>query len=135
MKYLSILLSVLLGAVISVPADTFELPLHPGWNQVSVPFDVDADALASLAQSQLLGKVITYGTDGFEAVDKLIAGQGYWMFDLSGYIVDRLKATGVDASCVQRCTYAEQDNFYSYRRTTHQREPDYGRQLSAIVLK
>ncbi|MGI9364392.1 MAG: peptidoglycan editing factor PgeF [Rhizobiaceae bacterium] len=63
------------------------------------------------------------------------ARQGYWMFDLSGYIVDRLKATGVDASCVQRCTYAEQDNFYSYRRTTHQREPDYGRQLSAIVLK
>ncbi|MEL6745112.1 MAG: polyphenol oxidase, partial [Pseudomonadota bacterium] len=25
--------------------------------------------------------------------------------------------------------------FYSYRRTTHRKEPDYGRQLSAIVLK
>lgn len=61
--------------------------------------------------------------------------QGYWMFDLSGYIVDRLKSTGVNASCLHRCTYAEQDNFYSYRRTTHRMEPDYGRQLSAIVLK
>ena len=55
-------------------------------------------------------------------------------FDLTGYIVDRLAATGVTAGAVHRCTYGEEDNFYSYRRTTHRDEPDYGRQLSAIVL-
>ena len=55
-------------------------------------------------------------------------------FDLTGYIVDRLARTGVRAGAVHRCTYAEEDNFYSYRRTTHRNEPDYGRQLSAIVL-
>ena len=56
------------------------------------------------------------------------------MFDLTGYIVERLLAAGVKASAVNRCTYAEEDNFFSYRRTTHRKEGDYGRQLSAIIL-
>ena len=30
------------------------------------------------------------------------------------------------ADCLNRCTYAEEDLFYSYRRTTHRKEPDYG---------
>ena len=59
----------------------------------------------------------------------------HFQFDLASYIVDRLSAAGVQASAVHRCTYAEEDNFYSYRRTTHRRETDYGRQLSAIVLR
>lgn len=59
---------------------------------------------------------------------------GHFMFDLTGYIVHRLTESGVSATAVNRCTYAENDNFYSYRRTTHNNEPDYGRQLSAIVL-
>ncbi len=57
------------------------------------------------------------------------------MFDLTGYIVDRLAKAGVNSNAVNRCTYAEEDKFYSYRRTTHRNEPDYGRQLSAIVLQ
>jgi len=57
------------------------------------------------------------------------------MFDLTGYIVDRLAQTGVKSGTVNRCTYAEEDKFYSYRRTTHRSEADYGRQLSAIVLQ
>jgi copper oxidase (laccase) domain-containing protein len=32
------------------------------------------------------------------------------------------------------CTYAEPDRFFSYRRTTHRKEGDYGRLLSAITL-
>ena len=32
-------------------------------------------------------------------------------------------------------TYAEEELFYSYRRTTHRGEADYGRQISAIVLE
>jgi copper oxidase (laccase) domain-containing protein len=32
------------------------------------------------------------------------------------------------------CTYADPERFYSYRRTTHRGEPDYGRLISAIAL-
>lgn len=56
------------------------------------------------------------------------------MFDLWGYTLDRLKRAGVQAHCVNRCTYGEEENFYSYRRTTHRKEADYGRQLSALML-
>lgn len=58
----------------------------------------------------------------------------HFQFDLTDYIVDRLAATGVNSGAVYRCTYGEEDNFFSYRRTTHRSEADYGRQLSAIVL-
>ena len=40
-----------------------------------------------------------------------------------------------EAEALDRCTYAEEDLFYSYRRTTHRKEADYGRQISAIVLE
>lgn len=63
------------------------------------------------------------------------AKPGHAMFDLNGYTVDRLARAGVAASQVGRCTYADEENFYSYRRTTHRSEPDYGRQISAIVLE
>ncbi len=60
--------------------------------------------------------------------------QGHALFDLPGYTVARLTAAGVTAVSIDLCTYAEPERFYSYRRATHQGEPDYGRQLSAIVL-
>ncbi|MEF2073271.1 peptidoglycan editing factor PgeF [Consotaella sp. CSK11QG-6] len=55
-------------------------------------------------------------------------------FDLPGLILTRLAAAGVAASFVDRCTYLDESLFFSYRRTTHRGEPDYGRQLSAIIL-
>ena len=60
---------------------------------------------------------------------------GHAMFDLNLYTVDRLKAAGVTADALNRCTYAEEDLFYSYRRATHRSEADYGRHVSAIVLE
>ena len=60
---------------------------------------------------------------------------GHFMFDLVGYIVDRLAQTGVKATATLDCTYEDESRFFSYRRTTHRTEPDYGRQLSAIVLQ
>ncbi len=63
------------------------------------------------------------------------ATAGHAMFDLNRYTVDRLKRAGVTADMTGHCTYAEEDDFYSYRRTTHRQEPDYGRQISAIVLE
>ena len=60
---------------------------------------------------------------------------GHSMFDLNRYTVDRLRAAGVRAEGLDRCTYAEEDLFYSYRRMTHRGEADYGRQISAIVME
>lgn len=60
---------------------------------------------------------------------------GHALFDLNGYTLDRLAAAGVAASSLGRCTYAEEPLFYSYRRTTHRGERDYGRQVAAILLE
>jgi YfiH family protein len=60
---------------------------------------------------------------------------GHAMFDLNLYTVDRLLKAGVNAESLDRCTYAEEDLFYSYRRSTHRKEADYGRQISAIILE
>ena len=59
---------------------------------------------------------------------------GHFMFDLPGYITERLASAGLAASWTGHCTYEDEENFFSYRRTTHRNEPDYGRQLSAIML-
>ena len=57
------------------------------------------------------------------------------MFDLPAFIKHRLEQTGIAKfQSLDRCTYSEPDLFYSYRRTTHQQEPDYGRLISAITL-
>lgn len=61
--------------------------------------------------------------------------QAHAFFDLNRYTVDRLARAGVSAHMLDRCTYAEDDLFYSYRRSTHRHEPDYGRQISAIILE
>lgn len=63
------------------------------------------------------------------------ANVGHSMFDLNLYSVDRLKKAGVQAHGLGRCTYQEEELFYSYRRGTHRGEPDYGRQVSAIVME
>ena len=60
--------------------------------------------------------------------------QGHALFDLPAYIGARLRRAGVIAHDIARCTYGEPDLFFSYRRTTHRGEPDYGRLASAIML-
>lgn len=57
------------------------------------------------------------------------------MFDLWRFITDRLTAAGIKASALEQCTYAHEDQFFSYRRATHRNEPDYGRQIAAIAIR
>jgi YfiH family protein len=60
---------------------------------------------------------------------------GHAYFDLPGYIVHRLRHAAVGSiEDLARCTYAEPEQFYSYRRSTHRKEGDYGRHVNAIVL-
>lgn len=64
------------------------------------------------------------------------ARKDHAMFDLPGYLAARLKAAGVGTVVdLAVCTFADESRFFSYRRTTHRRETDYGRQISAIVLR
>lgn len=61
--------------------------------------------------------------------------EGHSMFDLPGFINERLGKAGVgEAANLGLCTYADEERFYSYRRATHRGEDDYGRFMSAIVL-
>ena len=56
------------------------------------------------------------------------------MFDLPGFGLMRLRDAGVEAEWTRHCTYSDPDRFFSYRRTTHLHEADYGRLISVIRL-
>ncbi len=62
------------------------------------------------------------------------AGDRY-LFDLPSYGLWRLREAGVGhAEWTRHCTYGDPARFYSYRRTTHAGEVDYGRLISVIRL-
>ena len=57
------------------------------------------------------------------------------MFDLPGFCLHQLREAGIgSADWTGHCTYADEDRFYSYRRTVHRGELDYGRLVAAIAL-
>ncbi len=59
----------------------------------------------------------------------------HYMFDLPAFITMRLTQAGIGSvENLNVCTYADEQRFFSYRRTTHRNEPDYGRHISAIAL-
>jgi YfiH family protein len=58
----------------------------------------------------------------------------HFYFDLPGFIMADLKQLGVKAEDLAEDTFAGRDRFFSYRRSTHMGAPDYGRQISTIVL-
>lgn len=56
-------------------------------------------------------------------------------FNLPAYIGHRIKRAGIEAfDDLGLCTYADEERFFSFRRTTHRNEKDYGRLISAIAL-
>jgi polyphenol oxidase len=60
---------------------------------------------------------------------------GHALFDLPGYIRARLAGVGVgtiDDLCCD--TYSEENYFFSFRRSVHRNEPDYGRLIAAIAI-
>lgn len=85
---------------------------------------------------------------GAEFVDRFLAAsadhaifflpsvrEGHAMFDLAGFIRARLEAAGVlMIDDLGHDTYAD-ERFFSYRRSVHRKEPDYGRHVHAILLE
>ena len=63
------------------------------------------------------------------------AREGHAMFDLAGFIRARLENAGVLViDDIGIDTYSD-ERFFSYRRSVHRKEPDYGRHVHAIVLE
>lgn len=61
---------------------------------------------------------------------------GHAWFDLEGYVATRLADAGIgQVHKLGEDTYAQDDRFYSFRRSTHRNEPSYGRQVSLIGLR
>lgn len=60
---------------------------------------------------------------------------GHHQFDIEGYVAARLAAAGIrKIECLGKDTYSQPDRFFSYRRTCHLGEDDYGTQISLIGL-
>ncbi|MDB5653158.1 MAG: hypothetical protein JWQ94_771 [Tardiphaga sp.] len=63
------------------------------------------------------------------------ARDGHAMFDLAGFIRMRLTRAGVGTIDDTGIDTYPDEKFFSYRRSVHRNEPDYGRQIHAIVLE
>lgn len=60
---------------------------------------------------------------------------GHHQFDIEGYVAVRLAAAGIGTvECLGEDTYSQPDRFFSYRRSCHRQETDYGTQISLIGL-
>ena len=60
---------------------------------------------------------------------------GHAMFDIAAYVAARLAAAGLTRIAIGgQDTYAEPQDYFSYRRACHKQENSYGRQLSVIGL-
>lgn len=63
------------------------------------------------------------------------ANPGKALFDLPGFICARLRAAGCgQVENLGLDTYADETRFFSYRRSVHRGEPDFGRLVAAIAL-
>lgn len=61
---------------------------------------------------------------------------GHLHFDLAGYNAAQLAQAGVrEIAITGEDTYAGEGRFFSFRRATHRGEPDYGRQISTIMIR
>lgn len=57
------------------------------------------------------------------------------MFDLPGYLMARLRRSGVAmAADLALCTYDDERRFFSYRRATHRNQTHYGRLISVVAI-
>jgi YfiH family protein len=62
-------------------------------------------------------------------------GTGKPHFDLEGYVASRLATAGIRrVELLGLDTYADSGRFFSFRRSTHNGEPDYGRQIALIGI-
>ena len=63
------------------------------------------------------------------------ARSGHFLFDLAAYCIFRLKNSGIINISDQGIdTYSNEETFFSYRRSTHRKEADCGRNVSVVMI-
>lgn len=129
---------------------------HAGWRgAIGGVIEATLEAMERLgAQRGRISAVVgpTIGPDAYEvgrafratfeekdsanaAYFKTGTDEAHFQFDLPAYCLKRLKHAGVkQCESLNLCTYANESLFFSYRRSLHAHETDYGRQISAIVI-
>lgn len=61
--------------------------------------------------------------------------EAHFQFDLPAFGLDKLRQSGIkQAAWTHHCTYDDPKRFYSYRRSVHEKQADYGRLIAAIRL-
>ncbi len=61
--------------------------------------------------------------------------KNHYLFDLPAFVIFTLQKNGIEEVYnLNQDTYTQEEYFFSYRRTTHKQEADYGRQMSVITL-
>lgn len=126
--------------------------VHAGWRgALAGVLEAAVGAMADLGATRIravIGPCISqrHYEVGDEFMDEVLAEDpdhhrffsggpnGRPMFDLPSFGLARLREAGVEAEWTGHCTYADPDRFYSYRRSTHLHEADYGRLISVITL-
>ena len=127
---------------------------HAGWKgALTGVLEATIDAMVDIGAARnairaVIGPTISQAAyevgpefvDTFLSEDPLYArffanGAGDRMqFDLPGFGLMRLRGAGVAAAAWTRhCTYSDAIRFYSYRRSVHRKEADYGRLIAAIT--
>lgn len=128
---------------------------HAGWRgalsgileatvSAMVALGAERSAITAVIGPSISQRAYEVGPDFLEAfVDTnptysrfFVNGDGdRYLFDLPAFGLHCLREAGVGhAEWTRHCTYSDPDRFFSYRRTTHAKEADYGRLISAIRL-
>lgn len=128
---------------------------HAGWKgALDGVLEATVDAMVALGArrgdiSAVIGPTISQrayevGPDFFETFFDadaanarfFVNGTGdRYLFDLPGFGLHRLREAGVGhAEWTRHCTYHDPDRFFSYRRSVHLKQADYGRLISCIRL-
>jgi len=128
---------------------------HAGWKgAIAGITDATLDAMESLGATRAgiaaaigpcIGRASYEVDDGFVATfladdpanERFFAAgrPGHAIFDIAAYVAVRLAAAGVTRIAIGgQDTYADAENYFSYRRACHKAENSYGRQLSVIGL-
>ncbi len=81
------------------------------------------------------GNFVTRNPSHAEFFDRDIGSPSHYLFNLKAFCESRLQAAGIaHIHTLPDNTYTEESLFFSFRRTTHRAEADYGRQISAIAI-
>lgn len=122
------------GAINGVIKNTIEAMINEGAQRTSIRAAIGPciGAASYEVGPEFLERFIA-SDPGNEIYFKTGATEAHFLFDIGSYVEDRIRASGLTSiERIEADTYTQDKLFFSYRRSCHRSEPDYGRQLSGI---